>query len=487
MNNPFATLWRMIRGTARRVLRPLRLTARYDAAQTTEENRRHWTSADNLSANAENTASVRRTLRNRSRYEVQNNSYAKGLVSTLAHDLVGTGPRLSLTIPGVPEDVTGQVESLYAEWARRTGLADKLRVCHESRVTDGEGFAQFFTNDSLPPSIPQVDLRLIEADQVETPTLDPFDPLAVDGIRFDEAGNVVEYHVLQNHPADNRGLRTFGYYNRVPATHVLHWFRPSRPGQARGVPEITPVLPLFAQLRRYTLAVLTAAETAAMIAGVMKTDQPAFSADGEAEGTPVSFDRIELERGALLSLPAGWEASQFQATQPINTYEMFKAEILNEIGRCVNAPYNVVAGNSSKYNYSSGRLDHLIYHRTVWVERERMRSAVLDPVFLAWYAEARLIPGYLPLGLPSHTLWRWEWHWDSFLSIDPSKDAAANAANLTAGLTTLAELYAGNGQDWKEALRQRSREIAYMKELGLSSTTPSATPTAPPPEGPASA
>ena len=40
--------------------------------------------------------------------------------------------------------------------------------------------------------------------------------------------------------------------------------RPSdRPGQARGIPDITPALPLFAQLRRFTLAVLAAAETAA--------------------------------------------------------------------------------------------------------------------------------------------------------------------------------------------------------------------------------
>ncbi len=56
------------------------LRARYDAATTTDENRRHWANADGLSANAANSADVRRTLRNRSRYEVANNSYAKGIV-----------------------------------------------------------------------------------------------------------------------------------------------------------------------------------------------------------------------------------------------------------------------------------------------------------------------------------------------------------------------------------------------------------------------
>ena len=44
--------------------------------------------------------------------------------------------------------------------------------------------------------------------------------------------------------------------------------------------DITPALPLFAQLRRFTLAVLAAAETAADFAGVLQTDAPP---NGEAE------------------------------------------------------------------------------------------------------------------------------------------------------------------------------------------------------------
>lgn len=70
--------------------------ARYDAAVTNEDNRRHWANADGLSANSANGPEVRRILRNRSRYEVANNSYARGIVLTLAHDVVGTGPRLQL-------------------------------------------------------------------------------------------------------------------------------------------------------------------------------------------------------------------------------------------------------------------------------------------------------------------------------------------------------------------------------------------------------
>ncbi len=43
---------------------------------------------------------VRRILRNRARYEVANNSYARGIVLTLANDVIGTGPRLQMLAEG---------------------------------------------------------------------------------------------------------------------------------------------------------------------------------------------------------------------------------------------------------------------------------------------------------------------------------------------------------------------------------------------------
>jgi hypothetical protein len=104
----------------------------------------------------------------------------------------------------------------------------------------------------------ELDLRLVEADQVCTPDLVSLDVPAVDGIVFERAGNPVEYHVLKQHPGDT-ARQYFLEYDRLPADSVLHWFRADRPGQARGIPDIMPALPLFAQLRRFTLAVIAAA------------------------------------------------------------------------------------------------------------------------------------------------------------------------------------------------------------------------------------
>jgi len=262
----------------------------------------------------------------------------------------------------------------------------------------------------------------------------------------------------------------------IPAADMIHVFRQERPGQHRGVPEITPALPLFAQLRRYTLAVLSAAETAADLAGILYTDTPPGAETEDIE----PLDTIELERGMLMTMPGGWKMGQVQAQQPSTTYAEFKKEILNEIARCLSMPYNVAAGNSSGYNYASGRLDHQTYFKSIRVDQAFMASKVLDRILAAWlweYAltadlglEGRGLRCGLYSGLksqasrlPSH-----QWFWDGMEHVDPAKEAKAQETRLKNHATTLAHEYARQGKDWEAELRQRAREAALMRELGLS-------------------
>lgn len=435
------------------------LRARYDAAVSNDDNRRHWAGADGLSANAANNAEVRRILRNRARYEVANNSYARGIVLTLANDAIGTGPRLQLLTDD--SEANRRIELEFMRWAKAINLAEKLRTMRMSRAQDGEAFAVLTSNPQLPTAI-QLDLRLIEADQVCTPDLNVLTSNSIDGIVFDEAGNPVEYHVLKSHPGE--AVRFTREYDRLPALAVVHWFRLDRPGQARGIPDIMSALPLFAQLRRFTLAVLAAAETAADFAGILYTDAPA---NGEADAAE-PFEPIELEQRALLTMPGGWKMSQLEAEQPSTTYGEFKHEILNEIARCLNMPFNVAAGNSSGYNYASGRLDHQTYFKSIRVEQTQLETVVLDRILAAWFDEAVLIPGLLPADAGPIAQWPHQWFWDGHEHVDPAKEATAQATRLANHTTTLAHEYARQGRDWEEALRQRAKELSLMKDLGLS-------------------
>ena len=288
---------RRAKQTARQVARFIR--ARFDAAVTNSENARHWANADGLSADAAASANIRRILRNRSRYEVANNSYAKGIVLTLANDCVGTGPRLQLLTEDA--EINRTVEAAFSQWCQATGLASKLRTLRMAKATDGEAFAMLTANPRLDAAV-KLDVQLVEADRVSTPLLLKGNTNEVDGIAFDPFGNPIAYTILRQHPGARTLWSPVGSYDRVPAESVIHWYRPDRPGQHRGIPEITPALPLFAQLRRYTLAVLGAAETAADFAAVLFTDAPAT---GEAAAVE-PMDVVALEKRMATVLPDGW-------------------------------------------------------------------------------------------------------------------------------------------------------------------------------------
>jgi len=438
-----------------------RLRAKYDAANTTLDNIKHWSRADGLSAAAANSPDVRRILRNRSRYEIANNSYARGITLTLANDVVGTGPRLQMLT--VDPEANRFVEQEFFAWSEAIGLAEKLRTMRLARVGDGESFALLTSNDAIKSRV-HLDLKLVEADQVASPTLNLDRQRYIDGIEFDSDGNPVNYDVLRSHPGDS-GISFDESHDTIPAADVIHYFRNERPGQIRGIPDITPALPLFAQLRRFTLAVLAAAETAADFAGILYTDAPA---NGEADSAE-PFEPIELEKRMLLTMPGGWKMAQMRAEQPSTTYGEFKKEILNEIARCLSMPYNVAAGNSSGYNYASGRLDHQTYFKSIRVEQSQLARVVLDRILQAWLREAVLIEGYLPNSLRTlDSTFEHQWFWDGHEHVDPAKEANAQKIRLANHTTTLAHEYARQGRDWEAELKQRAKEMALMRELGLS-------------------
>lgn len=439
----------------------LKVKARYDAAVTNDDNRRHWANADGLSAAAANSHSVRATLRNRSRYESDNNGYACGAVRSRADDLVGTGPTLQIT--SEDDFANESVELTFAEWARAVRLSEKLHVLDQARNRDGEAFAMIATNPGISHPV-QLDLIPIEADRIsdrmgtDHPVQLPSGGFRSDGIEYDPWGNVVAYDVLDDHPGDL--LRAFPLSSqRVPARFMIHWFRLDRPGQLRGVPELTSSLPLFAYLRRWTLATLSAAEIAASFAALLETDAPPDETD-----PPEPFESLEIERGMMTTLPAGAKARQLESEHPTAAYSEFKREIVAEAARPLRMPVNVAMGDSSRHNFSSAKLDHFNYRAALKVDRAWAGVNVLDRILAEWAAEAVLL-GLVPadvLQLPR------SWYWPGWPTMD--KDEASNVTErLINGTTTLQDELAADGQDWKDRVRQRGRELRLLREEGVPS------------------
>lgn len=455
------------------------ISARYDSAATNDDNRSHWANADSLSSVAANSAHVRRRLRERSRYEVANNSYARGILNTLSAYTVGSGPTLQLTYRGRDENVdqdalrtaTQQVEHLWANWSYTRKLAQKLATMQLAIDQDGEAFAMMTGSSRASMHTPvQLDVRLYEADHFE-------DQAGSDdaGVQIDSSGDVVAYAFSKDHPGDSF---SFASSDWISADQVIHLFRTERPGQLRGIPKTTPALPLFAQLRRFTLATITAAETAADFAAIIYNDQPA---DDEESDLIEPWVRMEIERGAFLTAPEGSRLAQLKAEHPNATYDEFVKAILREIARCLGVPAVLAIGDASSYNYSSGRLDMQSFNRQMEIDRSILiERDCLDRILEAWLDESLLISGFLPDIFVKHVAdFEWGWRWSAPGHVDRKKEADGAAAELASNTTTLAREYARQGLDWETELRQRARELSVMRELSITPAQAAPQPTKP--------
>lgn len=449
---------------ANRQPRSLALRASHDVAQTTADNSDHWSAADSLGPRSSLDPSVRRTIRERVRYElIENNAIGLGVLLTLVNDTIGTGPRLQMA--GADEAANERVETLWHEWFDAVGGTEHLRTLRKAKAVDGEAFANLATVDRGLPV--QLDLVPFECDLVSTPwgQASLLDPSLDDGIRYDRRGLPIAYYRAKQHPGD------FGWsndYDVLPADQVLHLFRADRPGQRRGRSEFATGLRTIAELRRYSLAVVAAAETAADLAAVATTSSASQVDPAEVD----ALDAIPIRRRSILTLPRGWQMNQFQPQQPTTTYDMFRREAINEFARCVNMPFNVAACNSSSYNYASGRLDHQVYYRSIRYEQDYFETACLDRLFAAWLREAALIQNYLPPAIAAAAKRGARlphgWYWRSLGEhVDPSKEAEAQKTRLQNGTSTLRDEWARAGADWRDKLLQRAAEIQFCRDHGI--------------------
>jgi capsid protein len=363
------------------------------------------------------------------------------------------------------EEFNLAVEQKWLEWSRAINLGAKLRAFLVAYYVDGEAFLERI-RDSESSLGPQLELRLSEADLWTDPNDTGQDPLYVDGIRYTEAGRPVSYTRLRQHPGDNFGTGV-ALTETIDAENVVHFFRADRPDQRRGVSHLAPALSLLAELRRYRLATVSAAEIAADHSGVMYSDASAFNE------TPDELDEnflaISLERRALLTLPAGWKMSQLRAEQPTTEFGNFSDHLLMELGRCLQQPLNIVSGSSRDYNFASGRLDYLLYWSANDIDRYDLETQVLDRIFQWWMDEALLIPGYLPPrgGANKGLSIRKRWVFRPRQPIDIEAQANADQIYQSMGLLTDQAWASREGLDLEEHYAQLEQQQTRRRELEL--------------------
>jgi hypothetical protein len=130
-------------------------------------------------------------------------------------------------------------------------------------------------------------------------------------------------------------------------------------------------------------------------------------------------------------------------------------------------PWNISAGDSSDYNFASGRLDYIIFYRVIDCIRQMIERTLLKRYFNLFVSVAELTRRWpTRLGRFSVT-----WYWPIREPLDQTKQAQADKINKEAGLLDEAELWQRKQMSWKEGIKQRLRIEQYERDqrelLGL--------------------
>jgi len=407
-------------------------------------------------------------LRVRVRYECDTNAYARGMVETHANDVVCDGPSLQMTTPD--QAFNAFMEAEFTEWAEnycdaegQLDLAGILRVVDAAQLHTG-AILIALQHDAAAETAITLRLKLIEADRLATPIGMTGDPNVRDGIRFDAKGRPTHYYILKRHPGDTSPFGGFGAmdYDTLSARDVIHVFKPDRPGATTAPPWLTAALLPLADLADYTTSVLRAARRAAGIAGTWETNLDDVETDQDIE----TMEPVDMPDDSSLVAPLGWTFKEHKAEQPTATHAAFKADVLAQIGRPVQMPYNVVAGTSKGSNFASGKLDWGLYFRHVRTVRKTYARAILNRCLREAAADLRFDKRTRPA-------WRrlmgdgltGAWAWPGHDPVDPVKEASAETLNAAGLRDTLADAWARRGEDWETKLRQIAKEKAFIAAL----------------------
>jgi capsid protein len=441
--------------------RPLR--AKYDAAQTTSENIRHWGNADQygLTSDQMNNKQVRITLKVRSRYEYNNGGYNKRIINKTSNEVVGK--KIKVNIESTNPDFNQSVERDMERWQREIQLEKKLRTLVKEKMREGEALALPYTNERLKSSV-KLDLATISSDRLTSPESSyGVNDNNVDGVILDGMGiNPVKYQIA----------RTTGTYSNIgvefdtyDANKVYHWFEKEYAEQHRGIPELTSTLDINAARRAYSKSVLSTAQLQSNFAMFLQQSVTNYDEDPIADMT-----EFDLERNTVTIMPPNAEVKTVNASQPIDTFKEFNDQMIMEMAAPGNVPHNIVKGSSADMNYSSARFDYYImFGKDRDIIRSDMEREILDDIIMQYIEEWSLLnSAQFPAGMPDGINITYGYEVDKY--INPLQEAKADALTIKknedgVAMRTLKDYNSAQGKDWKEVITQQIQEEKFTADL----------------------
>ncbi|MFS1524450.1 phage portal protein [Microbulbifer sp. 2304DJ12-6] len=381
-------------------------------------------------------------LRKRARHAVRNQAYATTAKETYVSNLVGNGI--------VAKWGNKTLQRLWDRWILESD-ADGLdnfyglqMLAAGAQFESGEVLTRQRLRHAADRLVVPLQLQMLEADHLdEGYTLKRAHNPIVLGVQFNDFGQRSFYHLWRDHPGDGLTGLTGNARRAIPADDIIHLYRRLRPGQVRGIPELTPILVRLYEIDEMQDATLVKQKVAQLFAWIVKKRPYPTDMGGETnrvmgkeEESPEGEPLEQITAGGIHYLDDDEDIS-FSNPDGVDgaNYATWLKTELRASARAVGLTYEQLTGDLEGLNYSSIRAGMLEFRRRI--EQLQLHFLIhrwCRPVS-RWFADVAVlsgaeVPGYWQdpgAFLPAWKSPKWDW-------VDPLKDVMADILEIRGGL-----------------------------------------------------
>lgn len=417
-----------------------------------------WTRARGSDADA--AAARRDRLAWISRDMVRNTPFATRAQAVIANNVIGDGiipkvqggsKRQQAELRRLIED---HLDTVAIDADGRNNLYGLQRLAMNTIVEAGEVLIRRRLrqrSDGLPLAL---QMQVLEPDFIDTSRegATASGGIIREGIEYDAIGRRIAYWLFQEHPGARVAYRNGVSFvsRRVPASEILHVYRPDRPGQMRGVSWFAPVAMPLQDLDDHQDAQLMRQKIAACFAA-FRTSPDGDDAQPAASATASDPAQLStLSPGRIQTLMPG-EDIVFATPPRVEGYDEFSRSVLRSVAAGMGITYEALSGDLSGVNFSSARMGRMEMDRNVSAWQWLMLIPQMMQPIGAWIVEQWAIER---MQRPGGDL-KLTWVPPHRVLIDPTREIPALRDKVRAGFASRQSIIREFGSDPELVLEEQ--------------------------------
>lgn len=329
-------------------------------------------------------------------------------------------------------------------------------------------------------------LQLIDSDRLSNPNNRMDNEQVTGGVERDGDGAPIAYHIQNTHPGDIFSMAAAGRWTWTREERftphgrpkIIHAFEAQRINQARGVPDMAPVVNRFKMLTRYADAEVASAVVNASFAAFIKTGHSVEAAEAslftsnELKERDEAYGSLRMNGARIPALAPGDEVDIPDSSREHGGFTSFMVAFLQSIAATLGLSYEQLSMDFSRTNYSSARAALNEVWRSVQRRRDGFIDQVVTWIYLAFLEEALDrhidVPDDIPGFWEAPAAWaRADWLGPPRGFIDPVKEAQGSELRVRNMISTRTREAAEQGLDFEAVLDEIASEKEEMDARGI--------------------